>query len=83
MATTDVKAIPYDTQQLMAIYNLNNEEGTRQGLIAVLEEMRGYINPENEEDKVVQEHIDAALQLLGEITDFEFGELDLAVDFPS
>lgn len=83
MATNNVKAIPYDTQQLMAIYNLNNEEGTRQGLIAALEEMRGYINPENEGDKVLLEHTDAALQLLRDITDTEFNELDLAVDFPS
>ena len=82
MATTNVKAIPYDTQQLMAIYNLNNEEGTRQGLIAVLEEMRGYINPENEEDKALLQHTDAALQLLRDITDTEFNELDLTVDFP-
>ena len=65
------------------IYNANNEDGTRLGLIAVLEEMRGYLTTDNDEDKVLKEHTDAALKLLREMTDAQFDVLDLTVDFPS
>ena len=49
MAYFEVNSIPYDVQQVMAIYNTNNESGTRQGLIFVLEEMRGYLTTDNDE----------------------------------
>lgn len=83
MANFEVNTIPYDVQQVMAIYNANNEDGTRLGLIAVLEEMRGYLTTDNDEDKVLKEHTDAALELLREMTDAQFDVLDLTVDFPS
>lgn len=83
MAYFEVNSIPYDVQQVMAIYNTNNEDGTRLGLIAVLEEMRGYLTTDNDEDKVLKEHTDAALKLLREMTDAQFDVLDLTVDFPS
>ena len=83
MAYFEVNTIPYDVQQVMAIYNANNEDGTRLGLIAVLEEMRGYLTTDNDADKVLKEHTDAALKLLREMTDAQFDMLDLTVDFPS
>lgn len=83
MENLNVGTLPYEVQQIMAIYNLNNEAGTREGLIAVLGEMRGYINPNDDRDKELLEHTDAALQLLREMSDAEFAELDLTVDFPS
>ena len=36
----------YEEQQLMAIHNLTNDAGTRQGLIDVLEDMQTYISPD-------------------------------------
>ncbi len=83
MENLNVGTLPYEVQQIMAIYNLNNEAGTREGLIAVLGEMRGYINPNDDRDKELLEHTDAALQLLRKMSDAEFAELDLTVDFLS
>lgn len=82
MAYFEVNSIPYDVQQVMAIYNTNNESGTRQGLIFVLEEMRGYLTTDNDEDKALMEHTDTALKLLRDMTDAQFDKLDLTVDFP-
>lgn len=82
MAKSILDPITYEELQLMAIYNVNNTAGTRQGLIDVLEDMRGDIDPNIPEDAELLSCTDAALQHLREMSDEEFSELDLSVDFP-
>ena len=59
----------YEEQQLMAIHNLTNDAGTRQGLIEVLEDM-------------LRQNTKDALAHLRQMTDADFAALDLTVDFP-
>lgn len=60
---------------LMGIYNA---DGTREGLIADLAEMRGYLDAEEAE---LRELTDSALAKLRGITDAEYAALDLTPDF--
>ena len=60
---------------LMSIYNA---DGTREGLIADLTEMRGYLDAEEAE---LRELTDSAIQKLHTITDVEFDSLELYPDF--
>ena len=60
---------------LMSIYHA---EGTREGLIADLAEMRGYLDAEEAE---LRELTDSALEKLRGITDAEYAALDLTPDF--
>lgn len=60
---------------LMSIYNA---EGTREGQIADLAEMRGYLDAEEAE---LRELTDSALEKLRGITDAEYAALDLTPDF--
>lgn len=60
---------------LMRIYNA---DGTREGLIADLTEMRGYLDAEEAE---LRELTDSALAKLRDITDAEYAALDLTPDF--
>lgn len=60
---------------LMSIYNA---AGTREGLIAALTEMRGYLGAEEAE---LRELTDSALAKLRGITDAEYAALDLTPDF--
>lgn len=60
---------------LMSIYNA---DGTREGLIAALTEMRGYLDAEEAE---LRELTDSALAKLRDITDAEYAALDLTPDF--
>ena len=60
---------------LMIIYNA---DGTREGLIADLTEMRGYLDAEEAE---LRELTDSALAKLRGITDAENAALDLTPDF--
>ena len=60
---------------LMSIYNA---AGTREGLIADLAEMRGYLDAEEAE---LREMTDSALAKLRDITDAEYAALDLTPDF--
>lgn len=60
---------------LMSIYNA---AGTREGLIAALTEMRGYLDAEEAE---LRELTDSALAKLRDITDAEYAALDLTPDF--
>ena len=60
---------------LMSIYNA---DGTREGLIAALTEMWGYLDAEEAE---LRELTDSALAKLRGITDAEYAALDLTPDF--
>ena len=60
---------------LMSIYNA---AGTREGLIADLTEMQGYLDAEEAE---LRELTDSALTKLRGITDAEYAGLDLTPDF--
>ena len=59
----------------MSIYNA---DGTREGLIAALTEMRGYLDAVEAE---LRELTDSALAKLRDITDAEYAALDLTPDF--
>ena len=65
----------HDEVSLMRIYNA---AGTREGLIAALTEMRGYLYAEEAE---LRELTDSALAKLRGITDAEYAALDLTPDF--
>lgn len=60
---------------LMSIYNA---DGTREGLIAALTEMWGYLDAEEAE---LRELTDSALSKLRAMSDAEFAELELYPDF--
>lgn len=63
-----------DEVNLMCIYNT----GTREGLIAELEQMRGYLGTEDTELLALT---DSALGKLLAMSDAEYAELDLFPDF--
>ena len=69
-----MNAFTYEEQELMSIY----DPGTREGLIANLEEMRGYLEPDETE---LRELTDSALSKLRAMSDAEFAELELYPDF--
>ena len=68
-------AIPYEEQQLMALYN---STGTRAGLIAELTQMRGYLG---DEDSDLRALTDSAIGELEAMTDEDCAALDLTPDF--
>ena len=63
-----------DEMNLMRIYNT----GSRESLMRVLREMRGYIGADQPELLAMT---DSALQKLEKISDVEFAELELYPDF--
>ena len=69
------KHFTHDEVSLMSIYNA---DGTREGLIADLTEMRWYLDAEEAE---LRELTDSALAKLRDITDAEYAALDLTPDF--
>ena len=69
-----MSAFTYEEQELMSIY----DPGAREGLIANLEEMRGYLEPDEEE---LRELTDSALGKLRAMSDAEYERLDLFPDF--
>lgn len=69
------KHFTHDEVSLMSIYNA---AGTREGLIAALTEMRGYLDAEEAE---LRELTDSALGKLRAMSDAEFAELELYPDF--
>ena len=69
-----MSAFTYEEQELMSIY----DPGAREGLIANLEEMRGYLEPYEEE---LRELTDSALGKLRDTSDAEYERLDLFPDF--
>lgn len=82
MAKITMNPISYEEQQLMAIHNLNNDAGTREGLIAVLEQIRDASDPDIPQDADLLVYTNAALGHLREMSDEEFSGLDMTVDFP-
>lgn len=66
--------ITFDEQQLMSLYN----PGTREGLIAVLTEMRGYLAVDEAE---LRKLTDSAIAKLNRMSDAEYDTLDLFPDF--
>ena len=65
----------FEEMNLVCIYN---GSGTREDLIAALTEMRGYLEPDEDELRTLT---DCALAKLGRMTDAEFAALDLFPDF--
>lgn len=61
-------------QQLMAIYNT----GTRLGLIQALNEMRTYLDTDQQE---LMDATDSAIVKLNAMTDAEYESLDLVPEF--
>jgi len=64
----------FEEMNLMCIYST----GTREGLIAALREMRGYLEADESELRGLT---DSALSKLEAMSDAEFEELDLVPDF--
>ena len=84
MTKTTTPSIPYEVEQVMAIYNINNSSGTLEGLIAVLENLQSEIPQEHrQEDAMLLEAVNYALELLRGMTQEAFEALDLVVDFPA
>lgn len=69
-----MKPITYEEQQLMSIYN----HGTRLELIATLNEMRTYLD---RDEQALKDLTDSAIAKLNNMTDAEFETLDLIPDF--
>ncbi len=65
----------FEERNLVCIYN---SAGTRTGLISALEEMRGYLQTDEDE---LRELTDSALSKLERMTDAEYDALDLFPDF--
>ena len=62
----------FEEMNLMCIYK--SEDGTRQGLIESLDEMRGYLAADETELLALT---DAAVEKLAGMTDEEFADLEL------
>ena len=67
----------FEETNLLCIYN-GSGGGTREGLIAVLEEMRGYLEPDEDELRALT---DSTLSKLDRMSDAEFAALELFPDF--
>lgn len=66
--------LTFEETNLLCIYN----PGTREGVIAALTEMRGYLEPDEAELLALT---DSTLAKLRAMTDAEFDELELYPDF--
>ena len=66
--------ITYEEQQLMSIYS----HGTRLELIETLNDMRTYLDQDEQE---LKDLTDSAIAKLNAMTDEDFEELDLIADF--
>ena len=64
-------SISFDEQEFMALYNAS---GTRQGLIDALEEMFGYLSPEETELKAFTE---SCIEKLKAMSDAEYLSMEL------
>ena len=65
----------FEERSLMCIYS---GSGTRTGLIAALEDMRGYLQPDEDD---LRELTDSAIGKLRRMTDADYEALDLYPDF--
>lgn len=72
-----MKEFTFEEINLLCIYN-GSGGGTREGLIATLEEMRGYLEADEDE---LRDLTDSALSKLRAMSDAEFDALDLYPDF--
>lgn len=71
MAKMVNNSISFDEQEFMALYNAS---GTRQGLIDALEEMRGYLGPDDAELKAFTE---SCMEKLKAMSDEEYRNMEL------
>ena len=71
MAKSVNNSISFDEQEFMALYNAS---GTRQGLIDALEEMRGYLGPD---DADLQVFTESCIEKLKTMSDAEYLGLEL------
>lgn len=69
-----IQPMTHYEQQLMAIYNT----GTRLGLIQALNDMRTYLDTDQQE---LMDATDSAIAKLNALTDVEYEALDLVPDF--
>lgn len=69
-----IQPMTHYEQQLMAIYNT----GTRMGLIHALNDMRTYLDTDQQE---LMDATDSAIAKLNAMTDAEYESLDLVPDF--
>jgi len=69
-----IQPMTHYEQQLMAIYNT----GTRLGLIQALNDMRTYLDDDEQE---LMDATDSAIAKLNAMTDVEYESLDLVPDF--
>ncbi len=69
-----IQTMTHYEQQLMAIYNT----GTRLGLIQALNDMRTYLDDDEQE---LMDATDSAIAKLNAMTDVEYESLDLVPDF--
>lgn len=69
-----IQPMTHYEQQLMAIYNT----GTRLGLIQALNDMRTYLDTDQQE---LMDATDSAIAKLNAMTDAEYESLDLIPDF--
>ena len=69
-----MRTFTFEETNLLCIYNT----GSRAGLMESLTEMRGELSPEETE---LRELIDSALSKLQAMSDAEFAELELFLDF--
>jgi len=76
MAKIVNNSISFDEQEFMALYNTS---GTRQGLIDALEEMHGYLGPE---DAGLKAFTESCMEKLKAMSDAEYlgMELDSVLD---
>ena len=65
----------FEERNLMCLYN---KAGTRTGLIAALEDMRSYLEPDEDE---LRELTDSVLAKLRRMSNAEFEAVDLYPDF--
>ena len=72
-----MKEFTFEETNLLCIYN-GSGGGTREGLIAALEEMRGYLEADEDE---LRNLTDSALSKLRAMSGAEFDALDLYPDF--
>ena len=70
-----METFTFEEKNLVCIYN---NGGTREGVIAALTEMRGYLEPDEEELRTLT---DSALAKLQTMSDADFNALDLIPDF--
>ena len=66
-----MNTITFEEQTLMSLYNAS---GTRQGLVESLEEMRGFLEPDETE---LCQLTDSALEKLRAMSDADYAAIDI------